>query len=72
MAGYFFQSAEDGSPLDDPEGDESPVIEAAQSTAIDILTELLPCRREAFNDEKPFSANVKDETGRLIIRSLRP
>lgn len=67
MARYFFHNAVGGSALGDDEGDELPDIKAAQNAAIDLLTEVLPCRRDAFNDEKRFSVNVKDETGRLVI-----
>ena len=67
MTRYYFHNAVDGSALGDEEGDELPDIRAAENAAIDILSEVLPCRRDDFHDEKRFSVNVKDEAGRIVV-----
>ena len=67
MTRYYFHNAVDGSSFGDEEGDELPDIRAAEDAAIYILSEMLPCRRDAFHKEKRFSVNVKDDTGRIVV-----
>ena len=67
MTRYYFHNAVDGSALGDEDGDELPDISAAENAAIDILSQVLPCRRDEFHDEKRFSVNVKDDTGRIVV-----
>lgn len=67
MARYFFHNAIDGSPIGDEDGEELPDIGAAQNAAVDVVSELLPLKRSDFVEQKRFSLNVKDDTGRLVI-----
>ena len=67
MARYFFHNALDGSAFGDQDGEELRDIRAAENVAINILSEMLPSKRDAFHDEKRFSVIVKDEAGRMVV-----
>jgi hypothetical protein len=65
MTRYFFHAA-DGSAFRDEDGEILPDLEAAKDVALDVLTEMLPGKRDEFWDAKKFSVAVKDDTGRLV------
>lgn len=65
MTRYYFHAA-DGVQFRDAEGEELPDLDAAKDVALQVLTEMLPLKRDDFWNTKKFSVSVKDQTGRLV------
>ena len=62
---YFFHAG-DGQPVTDIDGEEHADDRAAANAAVEILSEMLPERRDALWETLRFSVAVKDEAGRLV------